>query len=543
MQAYNALPEWRIRMNVKVIADNTTTILETDGTQSILSLLQQNNIYADAPCNGNGTCGKCKVLVKGCVSPLTQVEQKLLSAQEVSANVRLACRIFPVGDAEIQLDLADKFGVQSEGIADKYDILTRVNSNALQHSIGLAVDIGTTTIACYFYDLKSGTRIHTCSGLNEQRAFGADVISRINTSIEREDGLKLLQSTVVAELNSFIADFCAEYHFSKENICDVIVAGNTVMLHLFGGYNPNKIAVAPFTPTSLFGFDLNAYELGLDVATTTKVFLTDCISGYVGGDITVGVLSSGAYMSEKPCIFIDIGTNGEMAIGDKTAFTCCATAAGPAFEGAHIKYGVGGIAGAIDAVSITDEGEISFTTIGGVSPVGICGSGIISAIAALVKLGVIDETGRLDEEYIPEKLLYRYNDDDTCFVLDVASGIAITQKDVREVQLAKAAIAAGINTMLHEKQLTFTDIDKVYLAGGFGSFIDKRAACDIGLLPKALFNKIHTVGNAAGMGAIRLLLNGESIEELHELTRRFTYYELSGDAFFQDDYIEQMCFE
>lgn len=530
-------------MNVKVIANNTTTILETDGTQSMLALLQQNNIYVDAPCNGNGTCGKCKILVSGSVSPLTPAEQKMLSAEEQSANMRLACRTFAIGDALIQLDLANEFGVQSEGIADEYSISPRVNVNTLQRAIGLAVDIGTTTVACYFYDLLSGSRIHTCSGLNEQRAFGSDVISRMNTSIEQKDGLHLLQSTIVKELNSFIADFCGKFHFCKDDIVDVVVAGNTVMLHLFGGYNPNGIAVAPFTPTSLFGFDLEASALGLDVFKTAKVFLTDCISGYVGGDITVGVLSSGAYMSEKPCIFIDIGTNGEMAIGDKTAFTCCATAAGPAFEGAHIKDGVGGISGAIDAVSVTDDGEISFTTIGNLPPIGICGSGIISAIAALVKLGIIDETGRIDEDCIPEKLLYRYNDDETSFVLDMASSIAITQKDVREVQLAKAAIAAGINTMLYAKGLTFTDIDKVYLAGGFGSFIDKKAACDIGLLPKKLFDKIHTVGNAAGMGAIRLLLNGQSIETLHELTQKFSYYELSGDAFFQDDYIEQMCFE
>lgn len=534
-------------MSINIIQEDSTPYHIADngnGDKSILKILQENKIYIDAPCNSNGKCGKCKAKITGEINPVTPSERKLLTVGEIDSGIRLACLTYPLGECQVKL-LTGNIGVQSEGKSVDYEIAPRFladKKNSQATAVGMAVDIGTTTVACYFYNLVNGQRLYTASGMNKQRAYGADVISRIDACIQNENGLSMLQSSIVNELNGFIAEFCQGTEYTSEDIKDAVIAGNTVMLHLLTSYDPKGIATAPFTPTSLFGFDIDAKTIGLNMASNAQIYLTNCISGYVGGDITAGMISSGVDMLDEPCIFIDIGTNGEMSIGNKDGFTCCATAAGPAFEGAHIKYGCGGISGAIDRV-LVNNGDITVTTINGLPPIGICGSGLISAIDALVKLGVIDETGRIDEDEINENLMYRFKEDDEAeFILDVATGISITQKDIREVQLAKAAIAAGINTLIHSQGITYEKVGKVILAGGFGSYIDKKSACAIGLLPLELLNKIETVGNAAGMGAVKLLLNSKSIEKISSIAKNTKYYELSGDSYFQDEYIEQICF-
>ncbi|WMJ22582.1 ASKHA domain-containing protein [Paludicola sp. MB14-C6] len=479
-------------MKLTIQKENSVTEIITDGNKSILKLLQENHIYIDAPCNANGKCGKCKVQVNGQVTPITAEEQKLLSLQEQMNDIRLACLTKPIGDCSITILNQQNYTVQESGMKSDFVISPRAKDST-KAAIGLAVDIGTTTVACYFYDLNSGKRLDTVSGLNEQRSFGADVISRINSCIEKDDGKQLLKQTIVKQLNNAIDSFCSKKSYSYHDIMDITIAGNTVMLHLLTGYDASGIAVAPFTPTSLFGFDLNAKEIGITTNDTAKVFLTDCVSGYVGGDITVGVLSAKVHEEKENCIYIDIGTNGEMAIGNQNGFICCATAAGPAFEGATIQCGVGGITGAISKVTIKNN-DIKIETIGNQPAIGICGSGLVDTIACLLKLGVIDETGRIDEDEIPTSLLYRYREEDEpVFVLDIDNNIYLTQKDIREVQLAKAAICAGIQTLIHAKGLTEQDIHKVILAGGFGSYIDKKSACEIGLLPPSLLDKITTV--------------------------------------------------
>lgn len=534
-----------MKITVNVRQEQYALFME-NGEQSILSLLQNNKIYIDAPCNGNGTCGKCKALITGQVSSVTPAEKKLLSEDELGKGIRLTCKTYPIGDCVVSIINNDNMGVKSSGTIEELFDLSPVHTDNVQNrdnAYGLAVDIGTTTVASYFYNLKTGEKMQTVSGLNEQRSFGADVISRINSCIVDPNGLALLQKTIVDELNEFIGKFASEGH-DRKDIVDVTIAANTVMLHLFAGLSPNGIAVAPFTPTSLFGFNVKAIDIGLDINEDAQIYLTDCISGYVGGDITAGMLSSSIYDNEKNVVYIDIGTNGEMAVGNKDGFVCCATAAGPAFEGAHIKHGVGGINGAISKVYIEDN-DIKFETINNDKSIGICGSGLIDAISVMVKLGVIDETGRIDEDEIKEHLMYRYFEDEDgieSFYIDIENKIAITQKDVREIQLAKSAIAAGIKTMLNAKKIGFDAIERLVLAGGFGSFINKQSACEIGLLPIELLERIEVVGNAAGMGAIVLLLSEKSRDTIKEIYNNSSYYELSGDPFFQDQYIEEMCF-
>lgn len=527
-------------MIVKVIHSGEKTSIKVEKNQNILDILQENKIYIDAPCNGNGKCGKCKIIAIGDLNEISSVENSILTTDEIGICTRLACMTYPVGDCEITVMSNNSYSVQTSSTStETLNVDSRASSDVGKSAdvVGLAVDIGTTTVACYFYDLSSGEKLYTASGLNEQRSFGADVISRIESC--SANGSELLKSAIINELNSFIDEFCTNKSMDYSDIKDAFIAGNTVMLHLLRGLDASKIAVAPFIPTSLFGYDIKASELGLNMADTAQVYLSDSVASYVGGDITAGLLSCNADLLEKPCIYIDIGTNGEMALGDKNGFVCCATAAGPAFEGAHIKHGVGGIKGAISKVFIEDD-DIKISTIGNQRPLGICGSGLIDAIACMLKLNIIDETGRLDEDEIPEKFAHRYKNEK--FILDLETGISITQKDIREVQLAKSAIAAGINTLLHKSGLKITDIDKVIVAGGFGSFIDIKSACCIGLLPIEKANDTLAVGNAAGMGAIKALLSKHELARLKKITTLCEYFELSGDSFFQDEYVEQMMF-
>jgi uncharacterized 2Fe-2S/4Fe-4S cluster protein (DUF4445 family) len=317
------------------------------------------------------------------------------------------------------------------------------------------------------------------------------------------------------------------------------------MLHLATGINPTNIANAPFIPVSLFGKDFSSLTLGLNLNADANVYFVRCISSYIGGDITAGMLACGLDKADKITLYIDIGTNGEMALMHNGKITCCSTAAGPAFEGAQIKFGTGGISGAISSIQIQEE-EMIIKTISDKPAIGICGSGLIDAIAVMLKLEVIDETGRIcDNDEILNKTISKRIieiDDSNAFVLDIKSGIYITQKDVREVQLAKSAIAAGIASLLHDTKIAITDVQNLILAGGFGSHMNSGSACKIGLLPKELIGKIEVVGNAAGNGAAQLLLSQECFARLEDIATSCENIELSGHPYFQDQYIENMMF-
>ncbi|RPF47249.1 uncharacterized 2Fe-2S/4Fe-4S cluster protein (DUF4445 family) [Hydrogenoanaerobacterium saccharovorans] len=504
---------------------------------NLLSILLAAGAFIDAPCGGKGRCGKCRVTAQGALSALTKTEQKLLSPKEIAADVRLACETVLLGDAVVHTMSREDFDVCAESSPLGFAVTAEYDA---QQNVGMAVDIGTTTVVAYFHDLATGRLLYTASGINGQRVHGADVISRIGACIENPTNLVALQKIIIAQLNRYIADFEQATKISCNAIGQAVIAANTTMQHLLCGLDPTGIASAPFTPKSLFGYEQAGAELGLNIG--GKVYHAPSISAYVGADITAGLLASSAVYSEKPVLFIDIGTNGEMALASKSELVCCSTAAGPAFEGAHIKYGVGGVAGAIEKV-VCKNNALHIETIGGLPPIGICGSGIIDAAAALLQAGGIDETGRIPDTDEAEGFIVHYiNEDENSIVLDKATGISLTQQDVREIQLAKAAIAAGINTLLHEKGLSFADIDKLYIAGGFGAHINKASACAIGLLPSALLDKIVFTGNAAGRGAQQALLTAEGKTHLREIAARAQYVELSGHAFFQESYIDEMMF-
>ncbi|MDA8442950.1 MAG: ASKHA domain-containing protein [Peptococcaceae bacterium] len=436
---------------------------------------------------------------------------------------------------------------------DGEDVLAVEAGDTRLRCFGLAIDIGTTTVVAYLIDLGSGLQIGHAAVTNPQNLFGADVISRINFAAIEPDGRRQLQEKVIAGLNGIIDKLCVSANVHSHEIYQATVVGNTTMSHLFLGLDPTYLAPAPFIPVVRASVTLDASTLGLNMLSTGKVTVLPNIAGYVGSD-TVGVALA-ADMLSRPGILlaIDIGTNGEMILAGQNKLLTCSTAAGPAFEGAEIKCGMRAAEGAIEGVSL--ETDVQLTVIGNVLPRGICGSGLIDAVAALLKAHVIDSSGRL--VYKPEQLAnlpeqirsrLRQKEHGREFVLawgrSTVSGedIVLTQKDIRELQLAKGAILAGVKILLHEMNISSDEIDQVLLAGAFGNYINKASALDIGLLPQVSPERIQAIGNAAGDGAILALLSVQEREQALNIAQQATHIELSNSQNFQEEFVNALVF-
>lgn len=514
---------------------------EKNVTKPLNELMRDRGIWIDAPCNGLGRCGKCRVKAGGELTPPGEAEKKALGAA-VADGWRLACQTRALGDFWIEPPKKGDARVSMEGQTLKYDYTPSVDVEKTGlPAFGLAVDIGTTTVAAYLLDLSDGSRMGTLGELNAQRTFGADVISRITAC--NEGHLEELRKAIIDQINGMAAKLCRDKAGSDTSrIFDVALCGNPTIQHILHGMEPEKLAVAPFIPTSLFGFSVPAEELGIKANPVAQVYTLPAISAYIGGDITADVLSCGMYDDKNMTLMVDIGTNGEMALGNKDGIYYCSTAAGPAFEGAAIEDGMGGIEGAVSTVKIGKDGLL-FETIGNQKAIGICGSGIIDAAAVMLQIGAMDETGRLvDPDELDEKYRDRLDDDARKFIIDPETRIGLTDKDLRQVQLAKAAIAAGIDTLMHNAGIGFDQVSAVWLAGGFGAHIDRDSACAIGLLPKQLKEKIRPVGNSAGEGAVRAILDRDAKAILSHIGNGAKYIELSGDSYFMDSYVENMLF-
>ena len=585
-------------MNHKVqIIDETdrpTKTMDADDGTLLHDLLVHESGY-HAPCGGNGTCSKCKIALKE-NAVYTDEERLMLTEHEIKQNVHLACRFKVTQDLTVKLkesryQIAEDAYQAAEPIdplikRTHFDVrhlrenpsmdysstlkkmvgLNKISlegikkipqlmisghqtfvvvhdneaildiTDALEEGYGIAIDIGTTTIVSYLYSLSSGGFIDVVSGINRQKNFGFDVIARIQYAHEAK-GLEELHQTVIHQLNEMIEELLKKNNINEKQLDELVIAGNTVMMHLLVGANPKDIGAAPFTPVFTEVVFIETSQLGLKGAKHCKALLLPSIAAYVGADIVSGMLA--ADMNRDGCsLLVDLGTNGEIALLNSQQIMCCATAAGPAFEGANISCGVGGMFGAIKKI-FYENGELCYTTINDEAPVGLCGSGLIDGIAYMLDKGYIDETGYLEGDDLSEvedmaALLIAEKEDGT--------KIYITQKDIREVQLAKGAIRAGIETMMAESGITKEAIDKVYIAGGFGSYMDKESAIKIGLLPKNLEEKLISIGNSAGIGAIKVLLNQRSLAQIDEIKSKCHYVELSNSAKFMDCYMESMSF-
>ncbi len=394
---------------------------------------------------------------------------------------------------------------------------------------GLAVDIGTTTLGAYLIDLGRGTVAASVSQSNAQGSYGADVLSRIQAAEEGHPLPAVIQRQI-SELSATLAERAG---IPQQHIAVAVFVGNTTMTHLFLGLDAAPIGRAPFIPQTTALTIAAPEDVGLTIEPHSPVIVLPGISAYVGADIISDLLVARLHDSNQRSLLIDIGTNGEIVLGNQDGLLACSTAAGPAFEGASIRNGSGGIPGAISAVAAGSSLERPHvSTIGDEPPASICGSGLIDAVALLLEAGAIDETGRLESE--------QQIDGEAAFQL--ADNVWLTQGDIRQVQLAKAAIAAGVQTLLMAAGWAVDEIERVYLSGGFGTFVRPAGALRVGLLPRLPLDRIFPLGNAAGAGAASVLLNRSLQTEAGEIVRRCRYIELSSSAEFQNLFIEEMIF-
>lgn len=474
-------------------------------------------ISGERPCGGHGRCGKCRVIARGNLSELTETEKKLLSADELSDGVRLACLTYAIGDCElVSLSEAEKTQIVADGDMPEFEI------KPIFKKYGVAIDVGTTTLAARLYDTE-GNMLAGASRLNTQQEWGADVISRIEASMNGK-GRELAQS-VRGALDEIIRELCENVKIDAKETDSVVITGNTVMLSLLTEQSVEPFSHAPFDVKRLFGETLTADNLALlSLCSDTPVYLPPCISAFVGADTTCAILST-QLCTRDTAMLADIGTNGEMAIWNNGRLTVCSTAAGPAFEGVGISMGMRGAVGAIDKVSFSDT-ELQVHIIGEGIPVGICGSGLVDAVACMLDGEIIDESGYLeDEPYI------------------IKEPVSLTQKDIRMLQLAKSAICAGLLTLADSEGLKPHDVSALYVAGGFGNYLNIQNAAKIGLLPEGLAHKVRAVGNAALSGASMLLLNDGYRAECERMAKHAELLELSSNPVFSEYYMSGMIFE
>lgn len=491
-----------------------TTVLEAERLGGILQ---------DAPCGGSGKCGKCKIWING--------------------REALACRTPVDEDMTVTVSAGPgKAEILAEGIKGR--ITLRPVQEGRYHA---GVDIGTTTVVAYLLDGVSGEIADTCSMLNPQFPYGADVISRIQAAVS--GGLQQLTEAIREGVWSLLQKLCQRRGISAEALGTVAVVANPAMQQIFFGVSPENLARPPFIPYFNETKVLPLAEY-FPVQSPGKLLAAPVIAGYVGADTVGCILASGMYREERMTLLVDIGTNGEMALGNRRGMAACSTAAGPALEGGRISCGMRGCEGAIDHLWM-ENGQQKYSVIGSAGDrgtkqkheavngaellaKGLCGSGLIDAVALLLEQGVLNRRGRIQKSYRGEGKFREY---------ELAEGIFLTQDDIREVQMAKGAVAAGIALLAEHMGISVKEIERVVLCGAFGSFMNPANACRIGLLPKELLSKIEIGGNAAGMGGMQMALDRESFFLTNEIVRRTEPLELAALSNFQRVYAANMLFE
>ena len=419
---------------------------------------------------------------------------------------------------------------------------------------GIAYDLGTTTVVATLLDLNTGTPLAVKSMLNKQQPFGADVITRISATMLDPNALEKLSSLAQETLNQLTQEVCIEAGIDPLHVYEIAIAGNATMNHLLLGIDPEALGVAPFIMSSADFPDVNAAEIGIEIHPRAKAVILPSLGAYVGGDIIAGALASGMDRDKRLRLFIDVGTNCEIVLGDGEKILATAAPAGPAFEAASIKCGVRAASGAIETIKITD-GQLIIGTIDDAPAVGICGSGLVDACASLVGVGLLDHSGRFVTDEIArdvaptlaDRLLER--EGERVFVLtwskevgDLSDCVFLTQRDVRELQFAKAAIATGWALLLEEFGVAESEIQQVLLAGSFGSYLSPASAIKIGLVPKLSVMRIMSAGNVAGEGAKMVLLSAQERHGANALLEEIDYVELSDRTDFNDKFVDRLAF-
>ncbi len=480
-----------------VIKDNKMAQIPFEGTPLVREVLVEGGFAVFSPCGGRGTCGKCEVRLSGAVSEPNEAEKK--------HGARLSCQAILLGDATAEIIS------EQEALAHIETKTGAVSVGDIDWEYGAAVDIGTTTVALKLFDSK-GNCVGQAGAVNPQRSIAADVIGRIDAYLNGKGDHLCAQITECIDKLLFRA--CKTANISPEMVGSRITTGNTAMLYLYSNRSPESIARAPFKSETLFG------------QWVSDTYLPPCMNAFVGADITCAALASGMCDRDEISLMCDIGTNGEIALFKDGRLHVTSTAAGPAFEGAEISCGCGNVEGAIDKVWVED-GKLKARTIGNMPAIGICGSGLVSAVASFLELEYIDPTGAAE-----------------CELEIYANGgsVTLTQGDIRAVQLAVGAIGAGIETVLSRSGTEVSEVEQLYLAGGFGNHLDTNCAARIGLIPYELAERSTAIGNAALTGAVMLLLDKSMIAKAEQIASDSKHIDLGGSSDFNNAFIEHMLF-
>lgn len=586
----------------------------------IREAIEKAGVKINFPCGGKGICGKCRIRVKGKLSPLTSVEKKHL--QSVENDVRLACQVVVEGDVEVEiyplslisfpkiltdrinrkikikpvikkiylslsppslkdqiadlsrlerhlgergirypltdLDLIKRLpGVMREGdfkltaVLEKQRLLAVEKGDTRGKNFGVAFDVGTTTVVGTLIDLDTGEELATDALLNPQASFGEDVVSRIDFLQSHPEGLKILQKRIIGAINRITQRLREVGEVKKENIYLATFVGNTVMQHLLLGINPTNLALYPYVPVVKRSMELKATDLGIRINPQGSLYLFPSVAAFVGGDTVAVILATSLFNegNRKVRLAIDIGTNGEIVLAKGKKLVCASTAAGPAFEGARISQGMRAERGAIEKVRL-EEGKIEVEVIGGGRARGICGSGLIDASSQLLKEKIIDSSGRLKPSSKAKEWssrIIRKNDHNGFLLVEKEKAqdgipIILTQKDIRELQLAKGAICSGIKILLTCLGVERDEVDEVLLAGAFGSYINPESAHLIGLIPTFPKAKVRSVGNAASLGAIMALVSEKDRKQTEKISEGVDYVELASYPDFSDILTQAMEF-
>lgn len=518
--------------------ENTYTIIfEPSGRwitagadETLLEAARKTGLALRSVCGGYGTCRGCRVrLLDGEGSAPTGNELERLSAAELAQGYRLACQCRP--ESDMRVDIPEMTADASRRVT--VDISKPV-WDGTDRTLGLAVDLGSTRLVAYLVRLANGQVLATADCLNPQIAYGEDIIARISFADREPSGGQELHRLVISALDDLVEELCAAVGDEASQIESAVLAGNTVMGHLAAGLAVSGLGQAPFAPVRTDGFELDGGEVGSRTLAHARVYFPAIIAGYVGADHVSALLSSRLTEAKGPAMLVDIGTNTEISLWTGQQLFSCSCASGPAFEGGRISAGMRAGPGAVSVVRLVD-GQPVVEIIGSVDPIGICGSGILDAVAVMAADGALDRRGvlRKDHERVelrPGGGVYR--------LVEGEDGIVVTRKDVNEIQLGKAAIRCGVDVLLRRAGINATDLTRVDLAGAFGQHLSLQSAIGLGMLPGLPLDRYHQIGNAAGDGAVQMLHSSEARRTSEHLARQSIYVELTTWPGFMELFVE-----
>lgn len=535
---------------------------------SLLEAARSLGVDINSICGGSASCGKCIVRIdpKEICDPC-EADKRFIDRMSLKDGYRLACMYLIDSDLVVSVPKESRTGtqrLQTEGLETGVTLNPMVSKRKAENIteilykdeiirtvpehdarvLGFAADIGSTKLAGYLMDLESGEVLAKTTAMNPQIPYGEDIISRITSAIRTTENSEKLHKTLVAGIKKLLEEACQAASQSNEEVYDIVLVGNTAMQHFLLGYDTKPLSRSPFKPQSLTHTDLPPETLRL--APYARVHVLPLIAGFVGADCVAATLATGIDKTKELCFMMDIGTNTEIVVGNKDKMDSCSCASGPAFEGAHIKYGMRAASGAIEGVWI-DKGSLEprIKVIDDEKPIGICGSGLIDLLSEMLKTGIIDSSGRIQQSDNP-RIRKNGKVDEYVVVWSNETGseedITITQMDIRELQKGKAAIFSGAYIAMKELGLEPSDVENIYMAGAFGTYINRESALNIGMIPEFKLLDIEQVGNAAGTGARMALLSREARLDSQRIRERVDYIELATHPDYNKAYLDALQF-